>query len=53
MIYKKELIQFLINELIHEASRFKRNNLIESMNKYSSLLAQLNTASVTPINNNE
>ena len=47
------MIQFLINELIHEASRFKRNNLIESMNKYSSLLAQLNTASVTPINNNE
>lgn len=42
--------QFLIKELIHEAQRFKRAQLVESMNKYSNLLNQLDTVSVTPSN---
>lgn len=40
--------QFLIKELIHEAHRFKRTQLVDLMNKYSNLLTQLNVTSVTP-----
>lgn len=35
---------FLLEELIYEATRFKRVKLIESMHKYSELLQQLQQA---------
>lgn len=49
------LLQFLIKELIFEAERFKRNELIQQLNRYSELLDNLrsvtaNGITVTPVN---
>lgn len=40
--------QFLIRELIYEATRFKRVELVQSLGKFSSLLTQIASASISP-----
>jgi hypothetical protein len=57
MIYESPLTlrlrQFLVKELVYEAARFKRLNLINSMNKFSTLMQQIadkSRSSATPKN---
>jgi hypothetical protein len=40
--------QFLIRELVYEATRFKRVKLVEALGKFSSLLTQITSASISP-----